>query len=335
MRESTVGRRLLRGVGSAAMFLALSTAVFCLIEGTVDFIRVLTSPIPSPPFWTWSGFRPGNSRLGWEWDTTEVTGNGGNEAVLCLGDGATAPGDSSWPALLAASPPGLEAVNLGREAYGLDQSLLLYREKEGDIPHQLVILAVTGASVRRLLADEAGGWPKPRLAVADGGFQVSNAHLVKRSALGARVRRLLASLKRLRLFKAFGHDGIQDDQDGEPGHPRENPDVSALVTAILDEIDGIARSRGRQLAVIYLPGPSDTLHWRRHWIRGFLGRESRRLGWPFLDLTEPVWMMDPSGGNVFPEGITPGSAEYTPYGHAIVAELVRQGMPLERLRGQP
>jgi hypothetical protein len=223
--------------------------------------------------------------------------------------------------------PGVGVVNLGADGYGLDQSYLGFLDRAGEPPSGLVILAVTRASVEALANAERGGWPKPRLVSEGGALRAMDAPLPDRSAAGAWWRRKLEPLRQMRLPTALRRGGNVAEVVRPPDPRLEDARLSPLVKGIVGEVDRLVRRDGSRLAMVYLPSPADLASPRRHWARGVLGREARRLGRPFLDLTDPLRAADPRGRTLFDPSPDPSAAAYTPAGHALVADFIQRELP--------
>src|SRR5262245_38599482 len=103
----------------------------------------------------------------------------GTTRVLVFGDsfagGSRVPQEQAWPAVLEASAPGLEVVNLGVDGYSAGQSLLRYRALRDGLHPRVVLLTVSpradfwrDVNTLRALAGWRSWTLMPRFVLEDG-----------------------------------------------------------------------------------------------------------------------------------------------------------------------
>ena len=90
----------------------------------------------------------------------------GHTRLVCSGDsftmGSGVGDDDTWWAEYHRFAPGVDAVDMGQGAYGLDQAYLWYRRDAARIPHQVQVLALTYAQFERSLVPTYGSRFKPQ-----------------------------------------------------------------------------------------------------------------------------------------------------------------------------
>ncbi len=201
----------------------------------------------------------------------------GRYRIVCLGDSFTlgygVDDGESFPALLEALEPALQAVNMGQGGYGIDQSYLWYLRDGLALESALVVLAFIAPDFERMLEDRfQGEYPKPVLRIEEGKLVLPEAPLPRDWELGRRarrVRRFFGELALVELARGLARGGAGA---GEPrGAELPCRQLGELVLASLAET---ARGRGRGLVLVHLPlrdpgagNPARLLAWLRPWAR--------------------------------------------------------------------
>jgi hypothetical protein len=274
--------------------------------------------------------------------TSSETARGGAapNTIACSGDSYTlgygVRGDQTWCALLEQALPNMQTINLGQEAYGLDQTYLLYRSEAAQTSNALQILTVTSVSLERAASRDDAGWPKPQLKVDQGtvttGGVPGNAAAAeyRRSAIGrlwGEVR-LVQALRRVPAFNP--------DVDRRHAVDANRPVIEQLIADLQKQ----HHAAGTRLLVVYLPMYGEiadtTLDERRTW----LADVAKRHDVAFADLTPALRAVPRDSSDlaffarwspVVPPGAT---GQLSPMGHAWVARMLAPSVaPL--LRSSP
>ncbi len=250
----------------------------------------------------------------------------GTVRIACSGDSFTlgygVDDASTWCARLESLLPGVETMNLGQGAYGIDQAYLWYARDGVKYRHALQIVALTYVQFDRALSTSFVGRFKPVLDAADGrlvarGVPVppqTNAAL--RNAYAVRLFEELRALQWLRRFSSFN------------GTSRVARDVDArwpLFDAIFAALAEGHRQRGSHLVIVYLPTPKDRTPGPLDARRARSAQSAAAHGIPFIDLTDAMRAMRPDSSDLAfisraPAGAAPGvPGHYTKLGNDWVA----------------
>jgi len=255
----------------------------------------------------------------------------GRVRVICSGDsftmGVGVGDEDNWCRLLERTLPGLETVNMGQGAYGVDQAYLWYRRDGVRVRHQIQILGLTDVQFERSLTGTYSGRFKPYFEL-DGDRLVTRNVPVPHQTMAALRRAYAARLvEELRVVQVVRRIPRFD------GRQRGAEQVMArwaLFERIFDDLAALHRANGTQLVIAYLPTG-------RNRAPGYLDARRRRLadyatrrGLTFVDLTPSLRKLSADSLDLtFISRIEPGVARgvlghYSVYGNAWVArELVR------------
>ena len=268
--------------------------------------------------------------------TTNALGFRGSAAVnvsdtttprlVCSGDSFTlgygVSDDQTWCGLLESYFPGLQTLNMGQGAYGLDQAFLWYRRDGVPVPHRVTVFAMTHVEIERSVTPTFMGRFKPVLALKDGHVQANNVPVPPqtdeslRRAYANRLVNNLRIVQALRRFPSFG---------GTAGTEHMLQQFWPTIDAVFAELDSLNRARGSELVLAYLPTRADlspsALDRRRANIAKFA--ESHHVR--FIDLTPALRAMRGDSADLsfitkVPAGAAPGvGGHYTKLGNAWAA----------------
>jgi hypothetical protein len=174
--------------------------------------------------------------------------------VMCSGDeltlGVGVADDRAWCALLARELPDVQAVNLGVDGYGLDQSVLRYRRDGAPLAPRVHLLAITRQALERSVSGSPEGWYKPYLELEGGRVATRNVPVPHQDAAGfrrlARDRAVdeLRIVQQYRRFRGFDHDADV---------ARAVDDRKPLFETLFGDLAAADRERGTRLVLAYLP----------------------------------------------------------------------------------
>lgn len=259
----------------------------------------------------------------------------GVRRIVCSGDsftmGHSVADDQAWCSLLATTMPGVETVNMGMAAYGIDQAFLWYRRDAAALGHDLQLLAFITPDFDRMALDTFGGYPKPYLRVDGGTLQVENVPVPRvfdgvlrrrrqREAATnlALVRNGLAVLERLGIQTAAAEQRKLTDAQ-----------VRDVTARIFEDLRDMNRAKGSRLVLVYLPRTGDTRSLESDPWRTFVAREAARLGVEFIDLVEAFRALPlDDGERLFVMPYQP--SHYNARGNAWVAEQLRTRLVFEQ-----
>lgn len=215
----------------------------------------------------------------------------GISRIVCSGDSFTmghSVGDrDAWCALLATLTPGVETVNMGMAAYGIDQAFLWYQRDGAVLRHDLQVFAFITSDFERMAYDNFGGYPKPYLRVVDGGLQVTNVPVPRVFDAVPRLARQRDALLSLGLVR---HGGTLMQALGvrpsAPDRVLNDDDVRAVSVRIFDRLVELNRAKGSRLVLVHLPRTGDKHSTDSDPWREFVRAEAQRLGVTFVDLVE-------------------------------------------------
>jgi hypothetical protein len=277
------------------------SSLFLFLSDTVDAAQVESSPLES---------REHDSEIGWvakrsfaapDWYGpgialhTDSRGFRGKLAVddaipphkqrvVCSGDSFTigqgVRDDETWCAFLGGD---LETVNMGQEAYGIDQAFLWYRREARLLQHNVHILAfITHDFARMRLTWFTGAW-KPTLAVSGDSLLVTGVP-VPRTTPQRKMERMRLAVASLRSSELTAR--LRDNAPREAvGATRLSPsETRAVFARIVAELARANSAKHSTLILLYLPVLPDyvneaSLEWREH-VRTI----ADSLGVHFIDL---------------------------------------------------
>jgi len=269
----------------------------------------------------------------------------GVSRVICSGDsftmGHSVSNDQTWCALLGATVPGVETVNMGMAAYGIDQAFLWYRRDGAALQHDMQIFAFITPDFQRVASGSYGDYPKPYLEVVDGRLEVRNVPIPEMFSLIPQRERVRSAVRNLNLVQ-FGHSllGRLGVQSVAPEWRVMDDDGVRRVTArVFEELRDLNAAKGSSLVLVYLPRTGDTFEGGSTWAvpsdewRAFVRREAERLGVRFIDLVETFREMSlDEGEQLFIEPYQP--SHYNTRGNAWVAQQLRERLFATDAEGQ-
>jgi hypothetical protein len=249
--------------------------------------------------------------------------------LVCSGDsftmGVGVDDESYWCRRLEQYFPGLQTLDMGQAAYGLDQAYLWYKRDGVPIPHQIQLLALTDLQFERSLTGRYLGRYKPNLEIEDGRLVTKNIpvpHQTRealRRAFAGRVVETLRSVQAVRRIP--GYDGRE----------RAALQVDAqwpLFEKIFDEVVALHRQHGTYLVMAYLPTKRDVKPGYLDARRRRLAAYAMRQNIPFVDLTPDLRKLsadtiDLSYISRVPEGAPPEVAgHWSELGNAWAARII-------------
>jgi len=215
----------------------------------------------------------------------------GKRRIICSGDSFTlgyGVGDeATWCAVLTEIDDRLETVNMGQGGYGLDQALLWYRRDAAPLRHQVHVLAFIFLDFDRMRRATFTGLPKPRLALEAGAVTATNLPLTEPSAVSRWLSSRSGGLRRLRVAEVARRvraGGAAVTVTAMPEPP--DPELRALVSAVLAAAKRLNDERSSRLALVFLPTPSSG-DLERPW-QELLEGEARALDVPYFDLVQEL-----------------------------------------------
>ena len=177
----------------------------------------------------------------------------GQVRLICSGDGLTVgvgvADTSTWCAQLDRPFPRLQTINLGQDAYGVDQSVLLYQRQGQLIPHTLHVLAVTNDALERMTADNSQGWFKPYLALEAGRLVPKNVPVPLQTARGLTRAHRAGMVEELRLVQLIRRIPVFDKRRSMAARVDAH---WTLLEKMLETVVVEDRSRGSQFLLAYL-----------------------------------------------------------------------------------
>ncbi len=217
----------------------------------------------------------------------------GKVRIACSGDsytfGVGVEDADTWVAQLSTLAPRLETVNLGVGGYGVDQAYLRYLRDGRPLAPDMHIFAFISDDFRRMLQPQFFGRSKPLLSVADGRLVVGNVPVPRDdpASLSSRERLTNSVLIRLRTIEL-----LRDAMAGRPHFPVEP--VAPVATEVFKSLAETSRAQRSVLVLVYLPVRKDCIGRPNDNLREWLAATARRLGVPFVDLTDDFRKL-PSG----------------------------------------
>lgn len=283
----------------------------------------------------------------------------GKTRIICSGDSYTfgygVDNAYAWCELLARLNPGIEAVNLGGDGYGIDQAFLRYKKQTASIDHQLHVFAFITDDFYRMLSNNFFGYGKPVLRLENNGLRVSNVPVPEPDHKPILLRQLAQEAQHLRILEGIARllrksGGVFTEKTPEIAKPtatqaQRDEIARALFHKILEDLTATGRQRGVPLVLVYLPtiwelekrpfpGWSSYHQWEM-----FLKQESDALGAQFINLFETfesltvgemVSLFIPEGQLPYPEG----SFHLNEAGNALVARVIHERLKLGPTRSK-
>jgi hypothetical protein len=259
----------------------------------------------------------------------------GVSRVICSGDsftmGHSVADDETWCALLGTTVPGVETVNMGMAAYGIDQAFLWYRRDGVTLQHNLQIFAFITPDFQRMASGSYGDYPKPYLELVDGRLEVRNVPVPQMFSLIPQRERVRSAVRNLNLVQ-FGHsvlDRLGAQSIAPEWRVMDDNAVRAVSAKVFEELRDLNAARGSTLVLVYLPRTGDSSEGGSTWAvpsddwRAFVRREADRLGIRFIDLVEAFRELPLDvGEQLFIEPYQP--SHYNTRGNAWVAQQLRE-----------
>lgn len=304
--------RVRRWIGSTLAVIAITIATLLLIEGAASaalFVRDYTAATtpstmvrPHTEYDTLLGWinranfsAPNEYGRGIALNTTaeRFRGRGaiaplrsGRTRFICSGDsftlGVGVSDEDSWCAEFQRLVPGVETVNMGQGAYGVDQAYLWYRRDGVRVPHQVQILALTYVQFERALVPTYAGRFKPHFTVDGDGLTLRNVPVPHQTTAALRRAYATRLVEQLRVVQAIRRI---PRFDGRGRVAKAVLDNWALYEGIFDELDSLHRANGTHLVIAYLPVKREArpsvLDERRNRVAAYAARRGVR----FVDLT--------------------------------------------------
>ncbi len=212
--------------------------------------------------------------------------------LVCSGDSVTlgygVDDEHTWCGLLESYFPGLETLNMGQAAYGLDQAYLWYRRDGARVRHQVQIFAMISVMFDRSTTATYRGRFKPYLVVKDGRLETTHVPVPPQTQSALNLGYAMRTLDDLRLMhfsrKVPALDGTRRAADLVD---RDWP----MFEAVFSELAAYDRAHGVELVLAYLPFPDDIPHGpidaRRARIASYAAAHQIR----FIDLTPELRAM--------------------------------------------
>jgi len=187
-----------------------------------------------------------------EYDTAPPEGT---YRILCAGDSVTMgfgvdDGDA-FPAVMEASTPGLETINMGCGAYSAGQVYLRYIRDGLAFETDLLLFNVIGDDFRRMLPKNraAGNAPKPILELRDGEIHAELMTPPAPEKPSAAVR-FLQGLAVSRLLRDLAASAVEPDASERP--------YSEVSEAMFRDLAARSRKKDQLFAVVYIPTLGET-----------------------------------------------------------------------------
>lgn len=264
-----------------------------------------------------SGFRDSH--------TGALPDKGERKRILGVGDSFTfgqVDFEDSWPALLDASMPEAQVINMGANGYGVDQMYLWYREDGQKLDADLVVLAVIADDLTRaFLYKWLSGYGRPRFVLNGDKLELKNVPVPKPLKKGSKNAHPLDS---------------EDNSDLTAGMaiPPKGKEDTYLPFKIIEQFDSLVKENGSEFLLVFMPMYAD-LDFER-WFRKGLERFTSARKIDYLDLTQIFreklgynkrTIIDRYVLNLF-DPIDPGillpDGHYNKKGNQLVAEAVQE-----------
>jgi hypothetical protein len=166
----------------------------------------------------------------------------GRYRILCVGDSFTqgvGEDNETFPAQLEALSPVIEAVNMGRAGYGIDQMYLFYKRDGMLLQANLLMFAFIEDDFQRMPYETFYLRPKPQLLVRGNTLVISNVPVPKRDTFPTNTA-LFKLLHRAREKLANQYD------------------IFPVVELVFDDLKALTRERHQELVLVYLPSQVDS-----------------------------------------------------------------------------
>jgi hypothetical protein len=182
--------------------------------------------------------------------------------AVCSGDSFTfGPGvadDRTWCALLESLVPGLTAVNMGQNGYGLDQVYLWYKRDGTKLAHDVQLFAYITDDFRRMQRSTASGFAKPMLEIRNDSLVATNTPIPPYDAYTRRFWTGVVLESELRLVRLFYLVRDKLSRRMRPGSRSGDENAQDSLTwmkvrRIINELGQINTAKGSTLVLVHLP----------------------------------------------------------------------------------
>lgn len=231
--------------------------------------------------------------------------------VLCLGDsfmdGLGLDDADTIPAQMERLDGRLEAVNMAKISFGLDQAVLRYERDADGIEADIVLLAAIDDDLNRARWDHFFAyWPKPRFRVAGGGSLELVGTPVEDFSLPVHGPGDL--LRRSGLYLLL-HQYVAKQTYRQSDE--------ALATGILDRLVQLADRRGQRVVLAYLPTRPEVENGQMLPLASLMEGHAARHGLGFVQVSNAFEKLDDPG-----DGFLSVNDHYNELGAGLVARLL-------------
>lgn len=273
--------------------------------------------------------------------------------LVCLGDSLTmgygVDDRQTYPYLLEAQNPRLEAVNMGQGGYSIGQCYLWYKEVADRLEADAVIFAFIVDDLRRLGETlTENGYGRPGFRIEGGKIVVENQPVPQKIDVGQPVFQAGEWTRFI-----VGHNAISRTISSATGlfrpEPEQNPDLLAVTMAIFDALHEDCRQKNRLFALVLLPtffeipgmeSYDEEMGRMNRSLAASVGAFAERRGIPFIDLYPWIAGMPPE--HIRPLFLDETYHHYSPAGNALIARALEArlsaalpGYPAAPLRDRP
>ncbi len=215
--------------------------------------------------------------------------------ILCAGGsgvfGVNVADQETWCSRLGGVGASVESINAGQPGFGPDQAWLLLRDRVG-FRHDLLLFAIDGRDMYRLMANDHAGFPKPRLERGESGLQVANTPIPKQPFLWPWMTFNASLFSQSHLLAPLIYTPPPAETD-EPGLG-----ASTVMISLATTLKEWAESHGARLAVVYLPTHPAYGDRADQWRERLASSLSIR-GVPFFDLDGGQALATPGSSGLF------------------------------------
>ena len=166
----------------------------------------------------------------------------GRYRILCLGDSFTqgiGGDDETFPHQLEVLSPTIEAVNMGRGAYGIDQAYLSYKRDGLVLQTNMLLFAFIEDDFHRMRTNAFRVLrPKPQLLVRNNTLELSNVPVPRWATFPTNTA----------LYKVLNRTSE---------NLFSNYDIFPVVERIFNDLKVLSRERHQELVLVYLPSELD------------------------------------------------------------------------------
>lgn len=247
--------------------------------------------------------------------------------ILCAGGsgvfGVNVADQETWCSRLGGANTSVETINAGQPGFGPDQSWLLLRDRI-DFRHDLLLFAIDGRDMYRLVANDHAGFPKPRLEPGESELKVVNTPIPGRPFLWPWMTFNAPLFSQSHLLAPLIHTPSPAETD------ELDLAASVVMTSLATTMKQWVESNGSRLAVVYLPTHPAYGNRADQWRERLASSLSIR-GIPFLDLDGGQSLQKPGSSGLFDREV-----QLTPKAHQwIVAALKDELEALESVDVPP